>query len=203
MNEIIQGGKKYNVIYADPAWRYNNTGVAGAAEKHYQTMSIEELCKLPVKEIAADDAFLFLWVTFPILYEAQPIFKAWGFEYKALAFSWLKRHTNTGGYCMNTGFYIRGNCEICLLGTRGDARSLIKDRGISSVLIEFRKEHSRKPSEARDRISRFVGNVPKIELFARRRYPGWDAWGNELEPETESAELARHRIATEVQTTLF
>lgn len=84
--------KKYKIIYADPPWRYARSKVQGAAEKHYPTMSIEELCALPVKEIADKDCILFLWATFPQLKEALQLIKAWGFTYKSVAFVWLKQN---------------------------------------------------------------------------------------------------------------
>ena len=93
--------KKYNIIYADPPWQYKRNGVQGAAEKHYPTMAVDELCNLPVSEIAAADSILFLWATFPQLREALRVIKAWGFEYKSVAFVWLKQNrSGNGWFCL-------------------------------------------------------------------------------------------------------
>ena len=107
--------KKYNIIYADPPWRYERSGVQGAAEKHYPTMAVDELCKLPVSEIAADDSILFLWATFPQLREALQVIRAWGFSYKSVAFVWLKQNKSGKGWFYGLGYWTRGNSEICLL----------------------------------------------------------------------------------------
>ena len=111
--------KKYKIIYADPPWRYARSKVQGAAEKHYPTMSIEELCALPVKEIADKDCILFLWATFPQLKEALQLIKAWGFTYKSVAFVWLKQNRKSPTWFYGLGFWTRGNAEICLLATKG------------------------------------------------------------------------------------
>ena len=107
--------KKYSIIYADPPWRYERNGVQGAAEKHYPTMSIDELCRLPVSELSEKDSILFLWTTFPQLREALRVIKAWGFEYKSVAFVWLKLNKSGKGWFYGLGFWTRGNAEICLL----------------------------------------------------------------------------------------
>ena len=111
--------KKYSIIYADPPWRYNQKGVSGAAEKHYPTMSIEELCALPVAEISASDSVLFLWTTFPQLPSALQLIKAWGFSYKTVGFVWLKKNRKSDSWLCGMGFWTRGNAEICLLATKG------------------------------------------------------------------------------------
>ena len=107
--------KKYSIIYADPPWRYERNGVQGAAEKHYPTMSIDELCRLPVSELSEKDSILFLWTTFPQLREALRVIKAWGFEYKSVAFVWLKLNKSGKGWFYGLGFWTRGKAEICLL----------------------------------------------------------------------------------------
>ena len=151
------------MIYADPPWRYSQKGLQGAAEKHYPTMSIEELCALPVAELAAPDSVLFLWATFPQLPEALQLIRAWGFTYKSVAFLWT-----------------RGNAEVCLLATRGHPRR--QAANIHQFIISPIEAHSKKPDEARDKIVALMGDVPRVELFARQTPPGWDVWGNEVEP---------------------
>ena len=120
--------KKYKIIYADPPWRYARSKVQGAAEKHYPTMSIEELCALPVKEIADKDCILFLWATFPQLKEALQLIKAWGFTYKSVAFVWLKQNRKSPTWFYGLGFWTRGNAEICLLATKGHPKRQSKSR---------------------------------------------------------------------------
>lgn len=105
--------------YADPPWRYSAKKVQGAAENHYPTMSIEELCALPVADLAAPDSALFLWATFPQLPEALRLIEAWGFTYKSVAFVWLKKNKKADSWFYGLGFWTRGNAEICLLATKG------------------------------------------------------------------------------------
>ncbi len=113
---------KYNVIYADPPWRYAQKGLQGAAERHYPTMGIEELCALPVADLAAPDSVLFLWATFPQLPEALRLIKAWGFQYKSVGFVWLKKNKKADSWFYGLGFWTRANAEVCLLATRGHPR---------------------------------------------------------------------------------
>lgn len=111
--------KKYQIIYADPPWSYRNKGTRAAAEKHYSTMSIEDIKALPVADIAADNCVLFLWTTFPMLREALETIEAWGFEYKTLAFCWAKRNKSGKGWFWGLGNWTRSNPEICLLAIKG------------------------------------------------------------------------------------
>ena len=115
---------QYSVIYADPPWRYSAKNVQGAAEKHYPTMGIDELCTLPVADLAAPDSVLFLWATFPQLAEALRLIKAWGFTYKSVAFVWLKKNRKSEGWFYGLGFWTRGNAEVCLLATRGPPKTV-------------------------------------------------------------------------------
>ena len=105
----------YEIIYADPPWRYSAKKVQGAAENHYPTMSIDELCALPVAELAAKDSALFMWATFPQLPEALRLIRAWGFTYKSVAFVWLKKNKKADSWFYGLGFWTRANAEICLL----------------------------------------------------------------------------------------
>lgn len=171
--------KKCFIIYADPPWRYNQKGVRGAAEKHYPTMSIEELCALPVAEISASDSVLFLWTTFPQLPSALQLIKAWGFSYKTAGFVWLKKNRKSDSWLCGMGFWTRGNAEICLLATKGHPKR--KAANVHQFIISPIREHSRKPDEAREKIVALMGDLPRIELFARQTSPRWDVWGNEVE----------------------
>ena len=107
--------KKYKIIYADPPWRYDQKRLQGAAEKHYATMNINDICALPVTDLADKDCALFLWATFPMLPEALKLIKAWGFEYKTVAFVWLKQNKKSPSWFYGLGFWTRGNAEVCLL----------------------------------------------------------------------------------------
>ena len=146
--------KKYKIIYADPPWRYARSKVQGAAEKHYPTMSIEELCALPVKEIADKDCILFLWATFPQLKEALQLIKAWGFTYKSVAFVWLKQNRKSPTWFYGLGFWTRGNAEICLLATKGHPKR--QSNKVHQFIISPVEQHSKKPDETRDRIVQLI-----------------------------------------------
>lgn len=168
----------YQIIYADPPWRYDQKGLQGAAEKHYSTMSLEDICKLPVGSISAKDSILFLWATFPQLPAALRVISAWGFKYKTLAFLWLKKNRKADSWFFGLGFWTRGNAEVCLLATRGHPKR--QSSKIHQFIISPIEAHSKKPDIVRDKIVELAGDVPRIELFARQTTPGWDVWGNEV-----------------------
>jgi N6-adenosine-specific RNA methylase IME4 len=172
--------KKYNAIYADPPWQYRDKAHAGkrGAEYKYPCLSIDDIKALPVNTLAAEDCALLLWVTFPQLQEGMDVMAAWGFKYKTVAFTWVKT-TKNGKLFWGMGNWTRSNAEICLLGLRGRPSRI--SCGVHSIIMTPVREHSRKPDEARERIVQLMGDVPRIELFARERAPGWDAWGNEVE----------------------
>ena len=176
--------KKYNVICADPPWRYDNSGPQGGVEYQYSTLALPEIKALPVSEIAGDPCLLFIWVTFPMLREGLAVIEAWGFAYRTLGFSWIKLNKNDRQPFFGIGYYTKSNAEVCLLATRGAAHSLIGDNSVSSCILAPHGRHSAKPQEARYRIEKLVGDVPKIELFAREKIPGWDCWGDEVEEHT-------------------
>lgn len=175
---VFQTDSRYLIIYCDPPWRYRQKTARGAAERHYPTMSFQELCALPVANIAAKDCALFLWTTFPQLPEALRLIRAWGFIYKTAAFVWLKKNKVADSWFFGLGSYTRSNAEVCLLAVKGKPKRL--SAGVSQVIVHPVMEHSRKPDEVRDRIVELFGNVPRIELFARQIVPGWDCWGNEI-----------------------
>jgi ParB/RepB/Spo0J family partition protein len=160
---------KYRVIYADPPWRYSNSGFAMSAENQYPTMETEEICKLPVEELALDNSVLFLWATAPMLEDVFKVIKAWGFTYKS-NFVWVKdKHTG--------GFYCYGQHELLLIATKGSM--LPKKEGMrASVVFAERREHSKKPEEFYDIIESMYDG-PYIELFARDKRDGWEGWGAE------------------------
>ncbi len=170
---------KYNIIYADPPWKYDRSKGEGVAENHYSTMSVPELSSLPVGQLAAKDAVLFMWATFPKLDEALQVIKAWGFKYKTVAFVWLKQNKSGVGWFYGLGFWTRGNAEICLLATKGHPQR--KSNRVHQFIISPLRRHSQKPDAARDKIVDLLGDLPRIELFAREKADGWDVWGNEVE----------------------
>lgn len=174
---------KYTVIYADPLWRYSQKTIRGSAEKHYPTMGIDQLCALPVPDIAAPDCALFLWSTFPQLPEALRLIKAWGFCYKTVAFVWLKKNRKVDSWFYGLGFWTRGNAEVCLLATRGHPKR--QATNVHQFIISPIEQHSKKPDVVREKIVALMGDIPRIELFARQATPGWDVWGNEVESSIE------------------
>ena len=174
--------QKYQAIYADPPWDYQQCRLSGSAKKHYPTMRIEELCALPVADIADRDCALFLWATFPQLPEALRLIQAWGFVYKTVAFVWLKQNRKALTWFYGLGFWTRSNAEICLLATKGHPKR--QSAGIHQLVISPVEQHSKKPDEVREKIVALMGDVPRIELFARQQTPGWDVWGNEVENST-------------------
>ena len=180
--------RKYSIIYADPPWSYK-TGRSkrwrGIAERHYQTMTVDEIAELPIQDIAAKDAVLFLWVTFPCLKEGIEIIEKWGFTYKTVAFNWVKQNKGGSGLFWGLGFWTRSNSEICLLAVKGKPKR--ESTGVHSVVLSPVQRHSQKPGEIRDRIVELMGDLPRIELFARETAPGWDSWGNEV-PELADGE---------------
>ena len=170
--------KKYNIIYADPPWQYQSGG-NGRAANHYPLMPIQDICALPVHELAAQDCALFLWATLALLPEALSVIRAWGFSYKSTAFVWIKPNKISPGWFVGTGYWTRANAEVCLLGIMGKPKR--QDNSVRQLIVEPRREHSRKPDETRDRIVRLMGDLPRVELFARQATPGWDVWGNEVD----------------------
>ena len=169
---------KYRIIYADPPWKYNCGKVSGAAANHYSTMSIEELCALPVERLADNDCALFMWTTFPQLPEALRLIKAWGFYYKSVAFVWLKQNKRKLTWFYGLGFWTRANAEICLIATKGHPKR--KSSSVHQFIISPIEQHSKKPEDARSTILEQMGDLPRIELFARQITPGWAVWGKEV-----------------------
>jgi len=176
--------KRYGIIYIDPPWAYRDKRnkhprVCGGALSHYQTMDMESLMKLPVASLADTNCMLFMWATFPYFQEALDLIKAWGFCYKTLGFSWIKTNKINGKPFFGIGFYTKSNCEPCLIGVKG--KPIKVSDSVSSVIISPREEHSKKPDIVRDKIVELCGDIPRIELFARQRTPGWSCWGDQIQ----------------------
>jgi site-specific DNA-methyltransferase (adenine-specific) len=178
----------YRVLYADPCWSYRNGG-RGAASKQYATMPDAALARLPVGRLGAKDSVMFMWGTWPTLPVNLATMAAWDYEYKTLGFLWVKTNEKAGTPFWGGGFWTRSNSEFCLLGVRGDIRRISasvhqlvetwEEQG-NLVLRAPVGKHSAKPPEVRDRIVKLMGDVPRIELFARERVPFWDCHGDQI-----------------------
>ncbi len=180
--------KKYNIIYADCPWSYNDKNCNGAALKHYRTMKLNDICDLKVENISDKDCVLFFWATYPLLAEALEVIKAWGFKYKTIAFQWLKVNKKNREPFYGLGRWTRGNTEPCLLATKGKPSRISKK--VFQLIEKPIGKHSAKPAIVREKITELMGNLPRIELFARgdkekdllgyNEFDGWDTWGNEI-----------------------
>lgn len=190
--------KKYKIIYADPPWSYKDKGCKGNASQQYSLMADAAICDLPVKDIADEDCVLFMWATYPKIGEALEVIKAWGFTYKTIGFQWIKQNRGGSGHFLGLGRWTRGNSEPCLVATKGDNVSIVLDEegtvpvllatkgrpkrlsaGVSQLVFAPLRRHSQKPDEVRDKIVELIGDLPRIELFARSAADGWDCWGDE------------------------
>lgn len=189
-------GPPVDVVLADPPWFFRNRTPSVWSDRdvrrHYDVMGVDEIAALPVKQILAPDAHLFMWVTGPCLPFAFDVMKAWGFRYSAVGFVWIKLKksydpmqlrflpTAESDLFVGLGFTTRKNMELCLLARRGSAKRAAKD--VREVILAPVREHSRKPDEARARIERYVGEgKTMVELFGRTPAPGWRVLGNETE----------------------
>lgn len=175
-NTELGTATKYPIIYADPPWRYENPPMGGtnrSIENHYPTMTLEEICALPVADLATDDAMLYLWATAPKLAECMKVIEAWGFEYRT-NMVWDKE-------VIGMGYHARNQHEILLIAKRGDIPPPEAGKQPSSVHRERRDEHSAKPEFYYEMIEAAYPQLPKIELFSRAARGGWAAWGNQAE----------------------
>lgn len=205
---------KYKVIYSDPPWTYDDkchSGERGVGYK-YDTMTLSEIRRLNVSKYADDDCALFLWSTMPMLPEALKVMNAWGFKYKTVAFVWVKTprgkepsmqfsrndilrwfHERKAvvvkildyiKFHWGMGSYSRANAEVVLLGVRGKPERVSK--GVHSVVLSQVREHSRKPDEVRDRIVELMGDVSRLEMFARPPVAeGWHVWGKDVNDDVD------------------
>ena len=163
--------RRYSVIYADPPWAYKQQGGAkgrGTAKAHYDTMETAEICSLPVKEIATEDALLFMWATFPNIKDALEVMEAWGFEYKTAAFVWVKTNAKSGSLFWGMGSYTRANAEVCLLGIRKKTKAgeRVKAHNIHQIIQAPYTRHSEKPPETRERIKALTGSAGGISSYS-------------------------------------
>lgn len=172
---------QYQIIYADPPWSYRdkcNSGKRGVEFK-YQCMTPDQIAALDVAGLSAKDAACFLWVTAPQLPIGLQILEAWGFRFKTIAFVWVKTNAKSGSLAWGMGNWTRANAELVLLGTRGKPKRI--DAGVHQIVQAARGKHSAKPAIVRSRIVQLMGDLPRVELFAREQAEGWDVWGNEVQ----------------------
>ena len=200
-------GDKFNILTADPPWRYNSranhkTRFRGGAYGHYPLMTTKDICSLPVTNIVAEDALLFLWATFPMITDALEVIQAWGFQYCTIGFLWAKLNPGRAAYprvrlaqelyskglvgfldwlrFYGVGYYAASNSEPCLLARRGDALKPVNK--VSSLILAPRGSHSSKPEIVQDRIEMMypLDKYSHLELFGRRSRPGWMCLGNDI-----------------------
>ena len=180
--------KKYQIIYADPPWSYDDKmkNHSFSLDHEYETQDLSWIKNLKIEELADNNCCLFLCAVSPLLPEAIEVIKAWGFKFKTVAFVWNKI-TKNGIDISNLGKWTMGNIELCLLATKGKPKRISKN--VRQLVTAIRREHSRKPDEVRLRIVELMGDIPRIELFARNNgdknlfgenpFDGWDVFGNE------------------------
>ena len=189
--------KKYQIIYADPPWYYNDTQKSGGtayfgASVRYSLMDNKDIVNLPINKLSDKNCVLFLWVVSPLLPEALEVINGWGFKYKTIAFCWNKLNKN-GSLVSNMGRWTMGNVELCLLATKGKPKRICKN--VKQQVSALRTEHSKKPDIVRKKIVELMGDLPRIELFARsnkmenlfgeKELDGWDTFGNEVKSDIE------------------
>jgi len=196
--ESVPSGK-YAVVYADPPWRYipnipdrrrtrQGRTVVGtriraknsSPDNHYQTMDPLEIAAMDVGRVAADDAWLLMWFVWSKMKEAIHVCEAWGFRCANVPFVWVKTSPTTGRPVAGQGMTTRMGCEGCLVGKRGSLRRRAFD--VDQVIMAPRTKHSEKPHAVRAGIEALLGDVARIELFARKEYPGWDQMGDQVQP---------------------
>ena len=173
--------KKYQIIYADPPWNWrswSSKGEAKSAKNHYNCMDLSDINKLSIPTITDKNCILFMWATYPNLKDGLEVIEAWGFKYKTVGFTWVKKNKKADSWFWGLGYYTRSNAEICLIATKGKPK--VQSRSVHQVIDTPIEKHSKKPSCVREKIVSLMGNLPRIELFARQRVDGWDAWGNEI-----------------------
>lgn len=173
---------QFDVILADAPWPFRvwnrDTGQGRSAESHYHTMTLAEICALPVRAIAAPNCALFLWGVWPSIFDTQTVMEAWGFKYKTKAWSWVKANKSGMGFFFGMGYYTRANDEPCLLAVRGNMP--VASRSVRAIIYSPVRAHSQKPDEQYNKIETLYPGRRYIELFARNTRPNWISVGNEI-----------------------
>lgn len=181
--------KKYQVLLCDPPWAYENwnnkwhaanSDVSRWVGNKYPLMSAKDIAALPVKDITAESSILFMWTISTMIPDALKVIEAWGFTYRTVAFVWVKKNKKADSFFTGMGFWTRSNAEICLLAKRGPTLKRVS-KSVRQIVYSPVRGHSQKPPEVRERIVELMGDLPRIELFARDKVEGWDSWGNEIE----------------------
>ncbi len=170
LEDLVERDCKFRTIYADPPWHYTNAASRGAAQNHYDTMTVEAIAGLPVEQLAAAEAHLHLWTTNAFLFDAKRVIEAWGFTYKSCLI-WIKPQLGNGNYW-------RVSHEFLLLGVRGNLT--FADRTQKSWICAERTQHSAKPRIVQ-KLTEQVSPSPRLELFARTQSEGWTTWGNQIQ----------------------
>jgi N6-adenosine-specific RNA methylase IME4 len=194
LGELALSGYRAGAIGADPQWKFmarSDAGDARSANTHYKTEDLARIKDIPVGQLAADDSALFMWVVDWFVHGAIELIEAWGFSFKTVAFTWAKTNGedvdnvfDDSTWAFGQGFWTRGNPEMCLLATKGNPKRLHAD--VRQLIVTPLMDHSVKPDAWLERIERLVEG-PYLELNARRRRPGWTAWGDELKWEGAAA----------------
>ena len=170
---------KYNIILVDPPWKFKAGGSRGCK---YPTLTLKQLKEFKISSIAADDCAMFMWATYPCLPQALELIKAYGFTFKTIAFTWVKTNKDNSLFT-GLGYWTRSNAEICILATRGKPKRVSKR--VHQVIMSKRGRHSEKPKESHKRIVELMGDLPRIEIFARDVVEGWHVFGNEVVSDIE------------------
>jgi N6-adenosine-specific RNA methylase IME4 len=172
---------RFPTIVVDPPWHWGTWSERGrgrCADRHYAIMGLDDIKAMPVADLALQDSVLLLWVPCCLLEHGLAVAAAWGFRFKTVGFVWAKITRGDGLPCAGLGYWTRQGAELCLLATRGQPRRLHRD--VRQVIIEPRREHSRKPDRIYGDIERLLPG-PYIELFSRASpRPGWTLWGREV-----------------------
>ena len=182
---------KYKIIYADPPWSFNNKKTGGSmksgADSHYNTMIVDDICNLPINEIADDNCVLFMWWVASQPLEALRVVESWGFTLKTMTgFNWVKT-TKRGKLDFGMGFWTRAGSELCLIATKGRPKRInagirpVVLADLDEVIFAENEKHSKKPDIFRTKIVELIGDVPRIELFARKKSEGWSVFGNQVD----------------------
>lgn len=182
LQEVVDSGKKYKLIYLDPPWKYGNSRWSnkGVGKLHYPRMEEDEIAALPVPQLADSNCIMFMWTTAVHLPTSLRLIEHWGFTYKTVGFTWVKLKRDGVEPVNGPGSYTRSASEFCLIATRGSGFTTSrKDCNVNQVILSIRREHSRKPDEAILCLQRLFGDISRIELFSRCPREGWDVWGNE------------------------
>lgn len=191
--------EKYSLIYADPPWTYRDKAKSGerGAAFNYPVMNLRDICRLPVWDLAADSCLLAMWHVPTMPAEALKVVEAWGFRFMTMkGFTWHKTNRKKGNSAIGMGHMTRANSEDCLFAIRGRMPERI-DASICQHITAPRMDHSAKPPIIRDKLVQLLGDVPRIELFARQSVDGWHAWGNECDSAISLTEPSFKSLSSE------